>query len=116
MGMDSHKHFLVGVFGHRGIKMLSVKTDLSITVRLEPLIPAYVECLWRQHQQCLPVFFKQLADRNLLFIVEFARLPFGLPKEPSVVLFNLRIMRHGHEQVGAVKVHLAFHVSLFPAE
>lgn len=95
--------------------MLSVHADLSISVCLQPHVPAYLEPFGREHKERFPILLEQYPDGDLLFIMEFGGFLFMPQEQLLVIFFNLCKMRHWYKQVCTVIIHLALHVSFFPA-
>ena len=95
--------------------MFPIHADLAVTICFQPLIPANLKSFGRQHEESFPILLKQFPDGKLLFIMELPRLPLMPHKQFLVVLFNVRIMRNRHKQVGTVIVHFTLHIPLLPA-
>ena len=115
MGMYPDQHLLIGVFRPGGVKMFSIHTDFPVSICFQPLIPADVESLGWQHQECFPVFFKEFSNRHLLFVMKFSGFLFMLKEQFLIVFFDLCEMWNRNKQVCTVIIHLALHVPLLPA-
>ena len=95
--------------------MFPIHAHFPITVCLQPFVPADIEAFRGKEQERPSVFFKQLPDGDLLFIMKFTCFLFVPQKKFFIELFNLREMRNRDKQVCAVEINFPFHVAFLPA-
>ena len=95
--------------------MLTVHADLPIAVCLQPFIPADVKFLRRQHQKLFSVFFKEIADPDLFFVMQLRGFLFMTRKQLPIVRLHIIDMGYRHKQIRTVVAHFAFYISFLPA-
>ena len=101
MRPKAHQYGLAAVLGAGGIVVTVIQANLAIAIGNECFISTDIERVDRQRYQGFAVFFKQVADRDELLVVQLTGLDAMLFKQPAVELLNVVVRQRRHEQVVA---------------